>query len=95
MNLPAHIITCSPPSMNLSAHGTSSPDPSITSPLKNNAHKSQLQRYCLAQPKPRQAKPAQTAWQDIFAARRQIRSEPLFEGLPPSKPHLAARRHAI
>jgi len=29
MNLPAHIITCSPPSMNLPAHGTASPGPSL------------------------------------------------------------------
>jgi len=29
MNLPAHIITCSPPSMNLPAHGTTSPSPSL------------------------------------------------------------------
>ncbi|QCE04748.1 hypothetical protein DEO72_LG8g2786 [Vigna unguiculata] len=62
MNLPAHIITCSPPSMNLPAHGTTSHDPSIASPLKSNARKSQLQHYRLAQPKRRQAKPAQTAW---------------------------------
>jgi len=27
MNLPAHTITCQPPSMNLPAHGTTSPDP--------------------------------------------------------------------
>jgi len=34
MNLPAHIITCYPPSMNLPAHGIASPDPSIVSLLK-------------------------------------------------------------
>jgi len=38
MNLPAYIITCSPPSMNLPAHGTPSPDPSITSLHKSNPH---------------------------------------------------------
>ena len=27
MNLSAHTITCQPPSMNLPAHGTASPDP--------------------------------------------------------------------
>jgi len=27
MNLPAHTITCQPPSMNLPAHGTASPGP--------------------------------------------------------------------
>jgi len=41
MNLPAHIITCSPPSMNLPAHGITSPYPSIASLLKRNTHKSQ------------------------------------------------------
>jgi len=39
MNLPAHIIMCSPPSMNLSAHGTTSPDPSIASLLERKKHK--------------------------------------------------------
>jgi len=28
MNLPTHMIMCSPPSMNLPAHDTSSPEPS-------------------------------------------------------------------
>jgi len=39
MNLPIHIITCSPPFMNLSTHGTTSFDPSITSLRKSNTHK--------------------------------------------------------
>jgi len=39
MKLPAQIITCSPPSMNLPAHGTTSLDPSITSFHKNKQHK--------------------------------------------------------
>jgi len=39
MNLPAYIITCSPPSMNLPAHGTISPDPSIASMCTSNTHK--------------------------------------------------------
>jgi len=38
MDLPAHIITCSPPSMNLPAHGIVSLDLSIASLLKRNTH---------------------------------------------------------
>jgi len=34
MNLPAHIITCYPPSKNLPVHGTAVPDPSVASLLK-------------------------------------------------------------
>jgi len=61
MNLPAHIITCSPPSMNLPAHGTPSPDP-IIAPLRETTHANHWQQhYLLAQTKRRQAKPAQTA----------------------------------
>ena len=42
MNLPVHIITCQTPSMNLPAHGTTSPDPSKASlSVKNNTHSSQ------------------------------------------------------
>ena len=40
MNPPVHIITCQTPSMNLPAHGTASPDPSITLKLKLKTHKS-------------------------------------------------------
>jgi len=49
MNLPAHIITCSPPSMNLPAHGTTSPDPSFTSQHDNENKQSTLPytRYIL------------------------------------------------
>jgi len=49
MNLPAHIITCSPPSMNLPAHGTASPDPSFTSQHDNENKQSTLRytRYIL------------------------------------------------
>jgi len=49
MNLPAHIITCSPLSMNLPAHGTTSPDPSLTSQHDNENKKSTLRyiRYIL------------------------------------------------
>jgi len=39
MNLLSHIITCSPQSMNLPAHGTTSPNPSIMSLRKSNTHK--------------------------------------------------------
>ena len=39
MNLPTHIIMCSPPSMNLPAHGTTSHDPSLTSLRTNNTCK--------------------------------------------------------
>jgi len=39
MNLSAHIITCSPPSMNLPTHGTTSPDPSLASLRTTNTHK--------------------------------------------------------
>jgi len=42
MNLPAQIITCYPPSMNLPAHGTTSPDPRKASSLiKNNTPRKQ------------------------------------------------------
>jgi len=49
MNLLAHIITCSPSSMNLPAHGTISPDPSLTSQHQNKIKKSTLHytRYIL------------------------------------------------
>jgi len=49
MNLPAHIITCSPPSMNLPAHGTTSPDPSFISQHDNENKQSTLPytRYIL------------------------------------------------
>jgi len=65
--------------MNLPAHGTASPDPSIASLLKRNTHKSHsLQHHRLAQPKRRQAKPMQIVWQNTSAARRLVNSEPLF-----------------
>jgi len=48
--------------MNLPAHDTTSPDPSIASLLKSDTHTSQtLQQHCLAQRKRRQAKPVQIA----------------------------------
>jgi len=49
MNLLAYIITCSPPFMNLPAHGTTSPDPSVTSHHDNENKKSTLRytRYIL------------------------------------------------
>ncbi|QCE10731.1 hypothetical protein DEO72_LG10g1962 [Vigna unguiculata] len=56
MNLPAHIIMFSPPSMNLLAHGTSSPDPSPTSLRTDNTRNHCLQHCRLALPKRRQAK---------------------------------------
>jgi len=68
MNLPAHIITCSPPSMNLLAHSTTSSDPSIASLLKRNSHKFILQ--C-------------NAWR-VLAARRNQRKSPGGTPLPPS-----------
>jgi len=40
MNLPAHIITCSSPSMNLPTHGTTYPDLSLTSQHDNKSKKS-------------------------------------------------------
>jgi len=69
--------------MNIPVHGTTSPDPSITSPLKSNARKSQAQRYHLVQPKHRQVKPTHTVWENTSGARRQVSSDPLFEGPPP------------
>jgi len=39
MNLHAHIITCSPLSMNLPAYDTTSPDPSLHEIHPNNTHK--------------------------------------------------------
>jgi len=49
MHLPTHIITCSPPSMNLPAHGTTSPDPSLISQHDNENKKGTLRytRYIL------------------------------------------------
>jgi len=49
MDIPAHIITCSPPSMNLPAHDTTSPDPNLTSQHDNENKKSTLRytRYIL------------------------------------------------
>jgi len=47
--------------MNLPAHGTTSLDPSITSLHKSNPHKPLSAALSTAQPKRRQAKPAQTA----------------------------------
>ncbi|QCE00718.1 hypothetical protein DEO72_LG7g2008 [Vigna unguiculata] len=38
MNLPAHIITCHTPSINLPAHGTTSPDPSKASLSVKTSH---------------------------------------------------------
>ncbi|QCE11388.1 hypothetical protein DEO72_LG10g2621 [Vigna unguiculata] len=56
MKFPAHIITCSPPSMNLLAHGTTSLFPSLTSQHDNENKKSSwLQRYRLSLPKRCQA----------------------------------------
>ncbi|QCD78983.1 hypothetical protein DEO72_LG1g2620 [Vigna unguiculata] len=65
--------------MNLPAHGTTSPDPSTTSLLKRNSHKSILRCHCLERPKRRQVKPTQTAWRNTFVARHQVSSEPLLE----------------
>jgi len=51
MNLPAHIIMCSAPSMNLPAHGTTSPNPSPHQCVQTTHASQKLQRYRLAQPK--------------------------------------------
>ncbi|QCD86158.1 hypothetical protein DEO72_LG3g679 [Vigna unguiculata] len=56
MNLPAHILTCSPPSMNLPAHGTTSPDPSPHQRVKQHTQAHTCNKYRLTQPKRRQAK---------------------------------------
>jgi len=56
MNLTAHIIMCSSSSMNLPAHGTKSPDPSLTSQHDNKSKKSSWLRYRLGLPKRRQEK---------------------------------------
>jgi len=73
MNLPVHIITCQTPSMNLPAHGTTSPDPSKASlSVKNNTLESKEQQpFRLARPTRRQAKLFQTAWRYLLTARRQ------------------------
>jgi len=42
MNLLAHIITCSPPAMNLPIHDTRSPDLSLTSQHQNKIKKNTL-----------------------------------------------------
>jgi len=77
MNLPAHIVTCSPPSMNLHAHGTTSPKPSPHHCIQTTYISQNPQHYRLAQPKHRQAKPVQTAWwntpcHQALASRRPI-----------------------
>jgi len=73
MNLLAHMITCPPPSMNLPADGTTSPDPSKASSLikSNTPRKQEQQHFCLARPTRRQAKLFQTAWRYQLTARRQ------------------------
>jgi len=81
MNLPTHINTCSPPSMNLPAHGTTSPDPSLASLHTSNTHK----------PLPTALSPSGTP---LLPGARPI-PDPLFQGLSPGGSHLVARRHAV
>jgi len=96
MNLPAHIITCSPPSMNLPVHGTTSPDPSIASLL--NATPTQVivcSIIAWRNPKRRQAKPVQTAWRNLLTARRQTFPRPTMLQTPPSGAYPATKCHAV
>ena len=78
MNLPTHIITCSPLPMNLPAHGTISPDPSLTSQHDNRRKKEFLvEPYRLVLPRCRQEKILlKTAWRDTIVARCQAASRP-------------------
>jgi len=76
MNLPAHTITCSPPSMNLPTHGTTSPV-QVSHHCVQTTHTSYWpQHYRLAQPKCYQAKLVQTAWRNILVASRQAPDSP-------------------
>ncbi|QCD83345.1 hypothetical protein DEO72_LG2g3689 [Vigna unguiculata] len=72
MNLLAHIITRSPPSMNLRAHGATSLDPSLASQHDNKNKKSSwLQRYRLRRP------PGRTP----LSPGVRLHSDPLSQGL--------------
>jgi len=62
MNLLAHIITCSSPSMNLPAHGTTSPDPSIAS-LHKITHKQAIDNSVIA-------------WRSLSVARQNLPRPP-------------------
>jgi len=48
MNLPVHTITCQPPSMNLPAHGTTSPDPYLHQSVQTQAALNSLGQEALA-----------------------------------------------
>jgi len=62
MNLPAHTITRSPPSMNLPAYGTTSSDPSIASLLKTQHTQVTI---CSI-----------TAWHNLSATRQNLHRSP-------------------
>jgi len=96
MNLPVHIITCQTPSMNLPAHGTTSPDPSTTSLLVKTHTRNQRTTTFLpgsAHTPPgetvpdRLAKQAQIAWRYMPAARRQRSSSAIVFPPPPGGAH--------
>jgi len=79
--------------MNLPAHGTSSPDPSVLSLLKTTPqNKVGTTHFRLAQPTRRQAKSFQTAWRYLPTARRQhLPNATIFQS-PPGGAPLVVRR---
>jgi len=81
--------------MNLPAHGTASPDPSVVSVLKQHTNKIGTTAFRLAQPTRRKAKSFQTAWRYPLTARRQRPSSATIFQSPPGGAHLAARRHSV
>ncbi|QCD93602.1 hypothetical protein DEO72_LG5g1677 [Vigna unguiculata] len=90
MNLPAHTITCHPPSMNLPAHGTASPDPrshQCVQTIHTNCTKlawarslSLSDQVCLAQAKlPRLSKHATKVTYEVSLRRAHLAwAKPLF-----------------
>ncbi|QCD96751.1 hypothetical protein DEO72_LG6g1460 [Vigna unguiculata] len=64
MNLPAYIITCSPPSMNLSTHGTTSLDPSLHQCVQQHTKANTYSTF---------------AWHSLSAARRNSYADRLAE----------------
>jgi len=84
-------------SMNLPAHGTTSPDPSKASSLiKNNIPESkEEQHFRLARLARRQAKLSQTAWRYSLPARRQRHFRVTVSSSPPGGAHCAPRHPSV
>ncbi|QCD89256.1 hypothetical protein DEO72_LG4g200 [Vigna unguiculata] len=93
MNLPAHIITCSPPSMNLPAHGTTSLDPSITSLRKSNTRKPLIAALSLGAAYTPPGETWSIAWRSTPCRQAQPVAESTSDSLPPDDHTRAARRY--